>query len=209
MRITKFGHACVRIEHEGQVVVIDPGGFTERDAVDGATAVLVTHEHYDHYSEENLAATDAPIWAIGAVAQRMTSDLRERTTIFGPGESFDAGIPVRAVGERHAVIHPDMPVSDNCGLLLDVNGQFLYHPGDSFTLPGQQVDVLFAPVSGPWLKLSEVLDFVRAIGARRTLAIHELVLSEIGLGMSDGRIKAFLEGRGDYYRVKSREDLPG
>ena len=209
MRITKFGHACVRIEHEGQVVVIDPGGFTERDAVDGATAVLVTHEHYDHYSDENLGATDAPIWAIDAVTSRMSPDLRERTTIVAPGESFDVGVPVRALGERHAVIHPEVPVSNNSGFLITAGGQSLYHPGDSFTLPEQPVDVLFAPVSGPWLKLSEVLDFVRAVSARRTLAIHELVLSEIGLGMSDARIKAFLEGRGDYHRVKSGEDLPG
>ena len=45
MRITKFGHACVRLEHGGQALVVDPGSFTEREALDGATAVLVTHEH--------------------------------------------------------------------------------------------------------------------------------------------------------------------
>ena len=67
MRITKFGHACVRIEHDGQVVVIDPGAFTEREAVDGATAVLVTHEHVDHLDVDHLRATDAPICTIEAV----------------------------------------------------------------------------------------------------------------------------------------------
>ena len=67
MRITKFGHACVRIENDDQVVVLDPGGFTEREAVDGATAVLITHEHADHLDIDHLRATDAPIYTIDAV----------------------------------------------------------------------------------------------------------------------------------------------
>ena len=32
MRITKFGHACVRLEHDGKVVVVDPGMFTDPEA---------------------------------------------------------------------------------------------------------------------------------------------------------------------------------
>ena len=67
MRLTKFGHACVRLEHDGQVVVLDPGAFTEREAVDGATAVLVTHQHLDHLHLECSTAPDsacaAPSWA--------------------------------------------------------------------------------------------------------------------------------------------------
>ena len=55
----QFGHACVRIEHEGHVVVLDPGVFTEPEAVDGATAVLV-----------GLAAQGPalPLLAVGSVA---------------------------------------------------------------------------------------------------------------------------------------------
>ena len=68
MRITKFGHACVRLETDGHVIVLDPGAFTEPEAVDGATAVLITHEHADHYSADHLRRTDAPIHTIGDVA---------------------------------------------------------------------------------------------------------------------------------------------
>ena len=71
MRITKFAHACVRIEHEGTVLVLDPGGFTDAEAVDGATAVLITHEHFDHYEAAKLRATDAPVWTIRAVADQI------------------------------------------------------------------------------------------------------------------------------------------
>ena len=69
MRITKFGHACVRIEHDGTTVVLDPGVFTDPAAVDGADAVLITHEHPDHYLADNLRATDAPVFTIEAVSR--------------------------------------------------------------------------------------------------------------------------------------------
>ena len=77
MRITKFGHACVRIEHQGQVVVLDPGVFTEPEAVAGATAVLVTHVHPDHLHPDNLRATDAPVFT---VARSPTSSRPMRRT---------------------------------------------------------------------------------------------------------------------------------
>src|SRR3954453_11396339 len=104
MRITKFGHACVRIEHDGQVVVLDPGIFTEPEAVDGATAVLVTHVHPDHLHPGNLRATDAPVFTVGQVADQLAADapdVAERTTTVPAAAAFEVGLSVRAVGELH------------------------------------------------------------------------------------------------------------
>src|SRR4051812_25886446 len=102
MRITKFGHSCIRIEHDGHTVVVDPGGFTQPEAVDGVDAVLVTHEHPDHYQPAHLARTEAPVFTIEAVAKRIRDEapgVAERLTVVAPGESFEAaGLPVRAVG---------------------------------------------------------------------------------------------------------------
>lgn len=212
MRITKFGHACVRIEHDGQVLVIDPGSFTEREALDGATAVLVTHEHADHIDLEHLRASDAPVFTIDAVAKQTAAapEVHERVTVVTPGQEFDAGLPVKAVGEWHAVIHEEMPRFYNSGYVIDVGGTSVYHPGDSFTEPGRPVDVLLLPVSGPWLKLGESVDFARAVGAPRNLAVHELVSSDIGLALADGRLGAMLEQRGlGYERVPSGSDMTG
>ena len=211
MRITKFGHACVRIEHEGQVVVIDPGSFTDREAADGATAVLITHEHGDHFDLDHLTASSAQVFTIAAVAEQIRSgspEVAERTTVVAPGESFDVGLPVIAVGEKHAVIHPSFPGFRNSGYLVTAGAESVYHPGDSFELPGRPVDVLCAPIGGPWLKLAEVLDFAKAVGAARTLAIHERTLSELGQGMLDDRLEAFLEGVGSYHRIRDGADLP-
>ena len=55
MRLTKFSHACVRLERDGGVLVIDPGTLSEREALDGVDAVLITHEHMDHLDKEALA----------------------------------------------------------------------------------------------------------------------------------------------------------
>ncbi|MDQ5862445.1 MAG: MBL fold metallo-hydrolase, partial [Actinomycetota bacterium] len=49
MKLTKYTHACVRLEQDGRVLVLDPGTFSEtEEALDGAQAVLITHEHGDH-----------------------------------------------------------------------------------------------------------------------------------------------------------------
>jgi len=211
MRIIKFGHACVRVEHDGVAVVVDPGVFTEVGALDGADAVLITHEHADHYLPDHLRATDAPVFTIDAVAARIREDapeVAERVTVVAPGEEFDVGLPVRAVGEMHAVIHPEMPRFFNSGYVLTAGDQKIYHPGDALTGPDQQVDLLCVPVSAPWLKASEAIDFARAVKAPRNLGIHDRIYSEAGLGIVDGHMNTFLPDAGqEYLRLPDGAEL--
>lgn len=195
MRITKYGHACVRIEHDGVRVVLDPGVFTEPEAVDGVDAVLITHEHPDHLDVERLRRADAPIHTIAAVAAAIGAqapDLAERVHVVAPGERLDVGLPVEVVGEKHAVIHPDYPTLDNSGYVLTCGEQRVYHPGDSLTLPPGPVDLLLAPISAPWLAIGPAVDFVRAVGAPRTLGIHDKVYSDLALGMVDAHMAALV-----------------
>ena len=211
MRITKFGHACVRLEHGGTTVVLDPGVFTDAEAVDGADAVLITHEHPDHYLPDHLRETDARVFTIEAVAAKIREDapdVAERLTVVAPGESFDVGVPVRAVGELHAVIHPEFPRITNSGYLLDLGGTSVYHPGDSLTEPGEAVDVLLVPSSAPWLKASEAVDFARAVKAPRNLAIHDRIYTEAAHGILEQHMNAFLPKEGlEYLRRADGEDL--
>ena len=211
MRLTKFGHACVRVETDGHVLVLDPGAFTDPEAVDGATAVLLTHEHPDHYDLERLRRTDAPVLTVAGVAAKLRDeapDVAERVTVVAPGESVDVGVPVQAVGDRHAVIHPEIPGLDNSGFLLDVEGSVVYHPGDALLVPDRAVDLLLLPVSAPWLKIGECIDFARDVAAPRSLAIHDVIYSDTGLGLVDSLLGTFLEPREqDYVRLPVGQDL--
>jgi L-ascorbate metabolism protein UlaG (beta-lactamase superfamily) len=211
MRLIKHGHSCVRLETGDHAVVVDPGVFTDTHALDGATAVLVTHEHPDHWTPDNLRATDAPVYTIAAVAaliREQAPDVAERVTVVSPGDLVHVGVPVEVIGEKHAVIHPELPHFDNSGYLLTVDGTTVFHPGDSLTVPPIAPDLLMLPVSAPWLKVSECIDYAREVGARRSLAIHDAVYSEAGLGIVDGHLNRFLAPREqEYVRLRAGEEL--
>ena len=179
------------------------------EAVDGATAVLVTHEHADHLHVDHLRATDAPVFTIEAVrAQIAEADraVAERVTLVSPGEQVDVGLPVTVVGELHAVIHEDLPRVHNSGYVVDVGSPRVYHPGDSFTPPGGPVDVLFLPVHAPWSKISEVIDFGRSVGAPRAVAVHDGLLNDTGLGVVGRNLERLLGDTG-YERLQPGTDL--
>ncbi|RNL85063.1 MBL fold metallo-hydrolase [Halostreptopolyspora alba] len=191
MRLTKLGHACVRLEHDGSTLVIDPGGFSEHDAAQGADAVAVTHEHPDHLDLERLrvAAKSRPglrIHTHSGVARQL-DELRELGAEIHEVSQGDAvrmaGFDVHVYGERHAVIHPDLPVIDNIGFRVSAGGATVFHPGDALTVPQDPVDTLLLPIQAPWSKVSEVIDYVRAVRPESAIAVHDGLLNETGAGV--------------------------
>ncbi|MDR7280746.1 MBL fold metallo-hydrolase [Catenuloplanes atrovinosus] len=198
MRITKFTHACVRLERDGAVLVIDPGAFSERDALDGADAILITHEHIDHAEPERIAAVvkerGVPVFAHPGVAAALP-ELTSVITTVQPGESIEAaGFAVSAHGGAHQIIHPDIPRVPNLAWLVEADGTNVYHPGDSFARPdGVDVDTLFLPISGPWMRMAEAVDFAREVNPRRAFALHDALLSDIGLGVVGRNLERLLD----------------
>ncbi|MEU8569801.1 MBL fold metallo-hydrolase [Streptomyces pathocidini] len=187
-QLTKKGHACIRLEKDGQVLVIDPGAFSEADAAVGADAVLVTHEHLDHFDEGRLRAAleanpAAEIWTLRSVADKITTAFPGRVHTVGHGDAFTAaGFEVEVHGELHAVIHPDMPRITNVGYLLDGS---VFHPGDALTVPDRPVDTLMLPVQAPWSKVGEVIDYLRELAPRRAIDVHDGLLSDIARTVYD------------------------
>ncbi|WP_074709871.1 MBL fold metallo-hydrolase [Arthrobacter alpinus] len=196
MLLTKFTHACVRIEQDGRVLVLDPGVFSESEAaLAGADAVLITHEHADHFDAQALTAALAAtprlaIHAPAGVASALRLKVPEHAaSIFdaAAGERFTvAGFAVQCFGGQHALIHPSVPVVANLGYLIDDD---LYHPGDSLIVPdGVSVGTLLVPVHAPWSKVSEVVDFVVSVRAPHAYQIHEALLNENGLAFTEAHI---------------------
>ncbi|MET8249915.1 MBL fold metallo-hydrolase [Micromonospora sp. NPDC005197] len=210
MRLTKYAHSCLRVEHDGGVLVVDPGVFSDpATALDGVDAVLITHQHPDHLDLAALRLQlDRQPFAIHGPASlaEALGDAAEALRPVSAGESFTAaGVAIRAYGGRHAVIHPDIPVVDNLGYLIN---DVVYHPGDSLVVPDETpVDTLFAPIHAPWSKFSEVVDFIRAVAPRRAYALHDALLNDNGLAVLD-RQYAALSGT-DYQRLEpgSRVDV--
>jgi len=209
MEVTKLEHACQIITEGNTRLVLDPGNFTRPVDVTGVVAVVVTHEHPDHVTPEQLhrilaANPDAVVFgpegvraalADSGIAVEVVTDGDHRTV--GPFElSFH--------GTRHQLIHSSVPIVDNTGVL--VNGR-LFHPGDSYTDPGVPVEVLAAPVGAPWLKVGEMMDAVAAIAPSRAYPIHEATLSDIGYDMHTGRLREAVEPAGSLVVLRPGESL--
>lgn len=186
MELTKHTHATVVLSKNGSTLVIDPGAYTPNAAelIADTTAVLITHDHPDHVDVATLQAAleaqpELRVWAPASVSSAVGA-YDGRVSTVAAGETFDAaGFAVSAFGEDHAVIHPDLPTASNVGYLLDGN---VFHPGDAYSVPDADVQTLLVPTSGPWAKLSEGVDFVRAVAPSRAIQIHDLMLSDAGRG---------------------------
>ncbi|WP_405718077.1 MBL fold metallo-hydrolase [Streptomyces sp. NBC_00046] len=202
LTLTKKTHSCIRLEKDGRTLVIDPGGFSEQDAAIGAGAILVTHEHPDHFDEGRLRAAmeadpAAEIWTLRSVADRLTAAFPGRVHTVGHGDTFTAaGFDVQVHGELHAVIHPDIPRITNIGFLVDGS---LFHPGDALTVPDRPVDTLMLPVMAPWNKISEVIDYVREVAPRRAIDIHDALLTDLARPIYDNQIGSL--GGADHGRL--------
>ncbi|GEL93547.1 MBL fold metallo-hydrolase [Cellulomonas composti] len=209
--MTWWGHSCVRLDGPGGALVIDPGAFSDSaSALAGAEAILVTHEHVDHVDVEPVAAAvtgGARLWSTAAVVELVAAAgaPADRLTVVASGDTIDvAGFTVRVMGERHAVVHADVPGIANVGYL--VGG--MLHPGDGFAAVSADVDLLLVPVSGPWLRLGEAIDWARSVAPRRVMPIHDGLLNERGQALSR-RLLALAGGELVTPAVGERVALPG
>jgi L-ascorbate metabolism protein UlaG (beta-lactamase superfamily) len=209
MKLTKYEHACMVIQKGDSLLVIDPGGFTTPlTDLDGVVGIVITHEHADHWTAEQLTRIldrnkGARIFGPAGVVVA-APDFTIETVAAGDKIEVDP-FELKFFGEKHAVIHSSIPIVDNVAVLVD---DTFYYAGDSYTVPGVEVGTLAVPVGAPWLKIGDVIDYVEAIKPRKSLPVHEAVLSVIGKNMANGRVEAATtRNGGEFFALDAEESL--
>jgi len=209
MELTRYEHACTVLERDGDRLVIDPGSLSRPlGDLHDVVAVVITHEHADHWTDEQLAAIRAtnPAARILGPEGVVIAAAAHPVERVGAGDTVEIGaFRLEFFGHEHAIIHESIPIVDNVGVL--VNGSY-YYGGDSYTQPGVPVEVLAAPCGAPWLKIGEAMDYVLAIAPRRAFAVHDAPLSEFGIGMHRARLRwATEQGGGGFVELEAGETL--
>ncbi len=190
MRLTHFGHSCLLADVDGTRLLFDPGVFSHGfEGITDLDAILITHQHPDHVDRDRVAALveanpQAKLFADPQTAAELG------WPAFGPGQVETIGtVQVTGGGGRHAVIHPDIPVIDNTVYLVGTPERAqLVHPGDSLFVPSVPVDVLAIPAVAPWMKISETVDYLRAVRPRLAVPIHQAIASDAGAAIYTARL---------------------
>lgn len=183
MTIKKLGHCCLRIEENGLTILTDPGSWTTtQNEEKGIDVILITQEHADHLDIGSLRIimTNNPEVVIltnrgvGAILdkEQISYELLEH------GQQKEIkGVIIKGDGEKHADIYPGVPVIVNTGYLI---ADKLFYPGDALTVPPESVEILALPVCGPWLTITDTLDYAKAIKPKTCFPVHDGMLKIYG-----------------------------
>lgn len=200
MRISKYEHALLVVEQAAAQLVIDPGSYSNLPALQNVVAVVFTHLHDDHTSLEHAQTISRNFPAVKMFG---TQEVVEKLTGLDVqavyhGDHYEVGpFQIDFYGDLHQVIHRSIPLVQNVGVMINSR---LYYPGDSYTFPEQSVEILACPTSAPWLRISDVIDFLDLIRPKKCFATHNALLSEQGHALQNNRVQQIVEKHGGEFR---------
>lgn len=183
VQIKWHGHDTFVLSHGGLTVCIDPYRMDKKIQAD---LVLISHNHFDHLSEEDLSKVTSDKTVIVAAKECLDQISAECKEVLGlaPGEEKTVnGVKVKAVRAYNIdKINPDTkkpfhPKEDNkIGFVITLNNSRFYHTGDSDLIPEMtdiKPDVLFVPVSGTYVMTSgEAAQAVEKIKPKVAIPMH-------------------------------------
>ncbi|QQR78972.1 MAG: MBL fold metallo-hydrolase [Candidatus Moraniibacteriota bacterium] len=180
MNITKFGHCCLLVEVKGMRILTDPGRYNVTPEVEGVDVILITHEHRDHCHVESLQAILAKNPNAQVISHVGVGKILDGAgiaySLIAPGEErVIKGVSIESLGTEHACIHHDLPPVQNTGFLID---KTLFYPGDSFHNPGRDIALLALPVSAPWMRIEEAIEYAKAIKPKAVFPVHDGMLRQ-------------------------------
>lgn len=150
-----LGHDAMRLKGD-RVIYIDPFQLRGGEAAD---IVLITHEHYDHCSPEDVAKIKKKDTIVVGTAD-VTAKFKGETRTVKPGDSITVhGVTIEIVPayNTNKKFHPR--ASGWVGYIVSMNKKRIYHAGDSDHIPEMEslkdIDVAFVPVSGTYVMTAE------------------------------------------------------
>ncbi len=205
MKITKHEHACFTVEDKGKLLIVDPGVFTNSiGSPENVIGIVFTHEHTDHFDSAALGAIiahnpSAVILAPQSIMRQLDGDndafIRQSVVA---GDTVTVGpFTLEFYGGEHAVIHPDIPTIPNVGVMINST---VFYPGDSFVVPDKPVEILALPISAPWLKIQETIDYLVSVKPTIAFPTHDAILSKGGKDIADRMIASFASKAGIRYQ---------
>lgn len=207
MILTKYGHACFITEEQGQKIIVDPGSFTELpEDISNIVAIIITHEHGDHFHQENIDKIRAQnpnttIFAAREVVPKLPGSTEPALAHSYPVGPFN----VRFYGGLHETIRSGLPTISNLGVCIN---DAVAYPGDSYAQLGKRVKVIMAPASAPWLHVSAAYAYVSNAQGDMIVPTHDALLSEFGQQIYDNHLREAAESAGSkYQRLKIGESI--
>ena len=198
------------VEKAGRRLIIDPGRFSRLPAnLSGIEAAVITHIHGDHFDENNLklvleASPDAKLYGPADVIAAAGSLPAETQPVENDSRFEIAGLDLSFYHVDHAVIYERSPCKN---LAVQVDDQ-LYFPGDSLHVIEEEVRTVAVPLSAPWLKTSEYIDFALAMKAETFFPIHNGLLNAVGQQVMSRLLREKVEAAGKRFQfIKDGEDV--
>jgi L-ascorbate metabolism protein UlaG (beta-lactamase superfamily) len=197
MKITKFDHAFLLVEESSQQLVIDPGIYSpELPKLENVVGIVLTHLHDDHSYLPHIKAIQSQfpqvkIYGPQDVAAKLGDIACEVVT---HGSHLKVGnFQLDFFGDQHQEIHRSIPLVQNVGVLVNSK---LYYPGDSYTQCDYPFEVLACPAAAPWMKISDLIDYLEVVRPKRAFATHNAILNDNGHVLQNSRIREYVTKHG-------------